>query len=180
MKKSNRKKSVLLRIIILLLLFTAITVVIDLMRISKYEIIPMRPSEGIRGEHDQVYYELVNGATEIDWERLNGTLKYIQGEYDCSDFRLVNLIRIIYEYGDRIPDPGCPVCRSGDCRRRGQLTSKPGGYYSFTGKGGTAPVFFLHNRPQSGYTSVHHGTLKPESIHLSKLTKHSGQIVTEA
>ncbi len=40
----------------------------------------------------------------IDWGRLTGTLEYIRSEYDCSDFRLVNLVRILYEFGDRIPE----------------------------------------------------------------------------
>jgi hypothetical protein len=64
---------------------------------------PRRPSEAIKIDVDQVYYDLVNGATDMDWTRLDGTLTYVQTEYDCSDFRLVNLVRILYEYGDRIP-----------------------------------------------------------------------------
>jgi hypothetical protein len=63
----------------------------------------MRPEVSIDLQQDQIYFELVNGASEMDWNRLDGTLKYIKNEYDCSDFRLVNLVRILYEYGDRIP-----------------------------------------------------------------------------
>jgi hypothetical protein len=87
----------------LLLLFVVISVSIDLIRISGYEVIPRRPSESIHLEQDQLYWDLVNGKTDIQWERLDGTLKYISSEYDCADFRLVNLVRILYEYGDRIP-----------------------------------------------------------------------------
>lgn len=90
-------------LLLLLLLFIISTVIIDVFRISKYEIIPMRPSKNIDCQQDQVYYDLVNDTLEIDWTRLDGTLQYIENEYDCSDFRLVNMVRILYEYGDRIP-----------------------------------------------------------------------------
>ncbi|MDX1285350.1 MAG: hypothetical protein R3182_10065, partial [Draconibacterium sp.] len=100
----RRKGFRLKHILLLLLLFIAITVVIDFARISKYEIIPMRPTVKIHNQQDQVYYDLVNYPdSAMDWNRLDGTLKYVQGEYDCSDFRLVNLIRILYEFGDQIP-----------------------------------------------------------------------------
>lgn len=77
--------------------------VVDLIRISKYEIIPMKPVEKINLQQDEVYFELVNDTVEMDWNRLDGTLKFIENEYDCSDFRLVNMVRILYEYGDKIP-----------------------------------------------------------------------------
>lgn len=89
--------------IILLLLVVAVTVLVDLFRISHYKMIPKDPPEKIITEQDQVYFDLVNGESEIDWTRLNGTLRFISEEYDCSDFRLVNLIRILYEYEDQIP-----------------------------------------------------------------------------
>jgi hypothetical protein len=89
--------------VILLLLVIAVTVLVDLFRISHYKVIPKDPQEKIITEQDQVYFELVNKQAEIDWSRLDGTLKFISSEYDCSDFRLVNLIRILYEYEDQIP-----------------------------------------------------------------------------
>lgn len=98
-----KRKFKIKHILFLLLAGIVITVVVDLVRISKYKIIPMKPATGINCQQDQVYYELVNDSVKIDWNRLDGTLEYISGEYDCSDFRLVNLIRILYEYGDSIP-----------------------------------------------------------------------------
>ena len=80
-----------------------ITVIVDLIRISQYKIIPMKPEKEIDCQQDKIYYELVNDTAVIDWNRLDGTLEYVKNEYDCSDFRLVNLIRILYEYGDKIP-----------------------------------------------------------------------------
>ncbi|MCG6188608.1 hypothetical protein [Maribellus maritimus] len=97
------KKFKIKHIFLLLLLIVSITIVVDLIRISNYELIPMRPAEKIDLQHNEIQYELANCATEINWNRLDGTLKYVKGEYDCSDFRLVNLIRILYEVGNQIP-----------------------------------------------------------------------------
>ncbi len=71
--------------------------------LPKDYVYPRRPEKPINIEVDQVYYALVNDSADIDWTRLDGTLEYVKQEYDCSDFRLVNLVRILYEYGDRIP-----------------------------------------------------------------------------
>lgn len=90
-------------LLLLLLVGILATTVVDVIRISNYELIPMRPVEKIDLQVDNIQYELANGATEIDWSRLDGTLKYVKKEYDCSDFRLVNLTRILYESGDKIP-----------------------------------------------------------------------------
>ena len=88
-------------LLFLLMLFISIFV-IDLIRITSYKTITKR-GDGIKSEQDQVYYELVNGSDSIDWNRLDGTLEYISNEFDCADFRLVNLIRILYEFGDQVP-----------------------------------------------------------------------------
>jgi hypothetical protein len=99
MVKRFKLKYFILALLSALIVITAV----DLIRISNYKIIPMRPEISIDLQQDQIYFELVNGASEMDWNRLDGTLKYIKNEYDCSDFRLVNLVRILYEYDDRIP-----------------------------------------------------------------------------
>lgn len=90
---------------LLLLLFVLVLIVsaIDFIRISGYEVQPRRPSKKIHLEQDQVYRDLKNGVKEIDWNRLDGTLEYISKEYDCADFRYVNLIRILYEFEEQIP-----------------------------------------------------------------------------
>jgi len=91
-------------VLLFLLLFIAVTVVIDFVRISKYEVIPKRPVESIHTEENQVYYDLVNYPdSAMDWNRLDGTMKYIQGEYDCADFDLVSIVRILYHFGNIIP-----------------------------------------------------------------------------
>lgn len=90
-------------LLLALSVFLLITIVIDLIRISSYDVKPRRPAKDIRLEQDAVYRDLLAGK-EIDWDRLEGTLEYIDGQYDCADFRYVNLIRILYEFGDKIPD----------------------------------------------------------------------------
>jgi hypothetical protein len=90
---------------ILVFLFTLIvsTAISDVIRISEYEVIPSKPDKKIDCKQDQVQYDLAKGKIDINWNDLDGTLEFIRNEYDCSDFRLVNLIRILYEAGDKIP-----------------------------------------------------------------------------
>ena len=52
---------------------------------------------------DNILFELDGGKRDIDWLRLDDTLTYIDGRYDCSDFRFQSLIRILYKYGSVIP-----------------------------------------------------------------------------
>ncbi len=101
---TSKKKIKIKHLVLILLLFVVATTVVDLIRISKYEVIPKRPVENIeRQEHDKIQYELANGSDSVDWTGLDGTLEYIRGEYDCSDFRLVNTIRLLFEAGDKMP-----------------------------------------------------------------------------
>lgn len=87
----------------ILLLVILVTLAIDYRRISSYAPHPQKPEHNINAEQVQIYRDLKNGK-DIDWDRIDGTLEYIDGQYDCSDFRMVNLIRIMYEFGDQIPD----------------------------------------------------------------------------
>jgi len=98
-----RKKFKWKYLIILMGIAIAISVVVDLYRISSYKPLPQRPEKNIVPQQDLIYGELSDGVKNPDWSRLDGTLEYIDGQYDCSDFRLVNLVRILYEYDDQIP-----------------------------------------------------------------------------
>mgnify|MGYP001062001114 CR=1 FL=1 len=103
--KKTKGPTLKIRYFFYLLLFIVVaTVLIDLIRISKYEVRLRRPTEELDLRVDEIQYKLANGETDIDWNQLDGTLEYIKAEYDCSDFRLVNLIRILYEAGHLIPD----------------------------------------------------------------------------
>jgi len=97
--KFETKYKILASVIIILI----VSIGIYFIRISNVKVYPPRPKEKIEINESQVYWDLVNGVSNIDWERLDGTLEYIKCEYDCADFRLVNLIRIIYEFEDKIP-----------------------------------------------------------------------------
>ncbi|WP_236971058.1 hypothetical protein [Membranihabitans marinus] len=93
-----------IRYIVVGLFFLIILVTgFDLYRISQYKSFPIRPVEKIEVLESQLYYNLVNGH-DFRWQDLEGSLNYIKNEYDCSDFRLVNLIRILYEYESQIPE----------------------------------------------------------------------------
>lgn len=100
----GRRKLKLWHIILVLFGAALIITAIDFVRISNYDVHPGRPSEKIHVAPDQVYRDLKDGKQDIDWSRLDGTLKYISGEYDCSDFRYVNLLRILYEFEEQIPE----------------------------------------------------------------------------
>ena len=81
---SKKKKIKIKHLLLLLLLFIVSTLIVDFIRISNYEIIPMKPEVKIEGQnHDHIQYSLANGKTDIDWSGLDGTLEYIKGEYDC-------------------------------------------------------------------------------------------------
>jgi len=92
------------QILLIVLGVIVIITAVDFVRISSYEVYPRRAKENISVNQDHVYRALKSGKTEIDWSQLDGTLEYISGEYDCADFRYVNLIRILYEYDDLIPE----------------------------------------------------------------------------
>ncbi|MEM9326174.1 MAG: hypothetical protein AAGA85_10980 [Bacteroidota bacterium] len=92
------------RYLLLLLIMALVAVMVtDHLRISNYEVMPMRPTESLGDHRNRAYFELSNGQEEIDWRGFQQELKYVEGEYDCSDFRLVNMVRILYKYEDRVP-----------------------------------------------------------------------------
>lgn len=90
--------------LLFIIIFVAIVIGIDLIRISNYQTFPQKPAHNVRTYESQLYWDLVNSKENIDWTQLDATLDYISHEYDCSDFKLVNLIRILYEFNDEIPD----------------------------------------------------------------------------
>lgn len=99
----SAKITIQYKVLFILILIVLAVTSIDIIRISRYETHPVLPKYKIETNENQVYWDLVNGNGAIDWKRLDGTLEYVKSEYDCSDFRLVNLIRILYEFEDEIP-----------------------------------------------------------------------------
>jgi len=91
------------KLVIALVVIIVATLVNDTIRISRYKFYPVNPHKEISARQDKIYLDLSEGNREIDWSGLDGTLEFIDHNYDCSDFKLVNLIRILYEYGNQIP-----------------------------------------------------------------------------
>lgn len=79
------------------------TIIIDYVRVSNYRIIPSLPSKEKEGKIDEIYYNLVNGEKQIDWKQVDQALDYVNAQYDVSDFYVATLIRILYEYRDKVP-----------------------------------------------------------------------------
>lgn len=87
-----------------LLALVGISLAVDLARIARYEVYPMLPETPLPTFENELYDELVQGRAIGDWSRLDNTLAFIEKEYDTADFKLVNLLRILYQYGGQIPD----------------------------------------------------------------------------
>ncbi len=75
----------------------------DLVSLYRNKAYPLRETIDAPALQDHIYADLVAGKQDIDWKGLDGTLQFIDSQYDCSDFKLVSLIRILYEFEDRIP-----------------------------------------------------------------------------
>jgi hypothetical protein len=80
-----------------------LSILVDLIRISNYKTIPSLPGEEKHSGIFSTYIALTNGEKDIKWDRLNNTLDYINKQYDCSDFRIATLIRMVYDYPNAIP-----------------------------------------------------------------------------
>ena len=89
--------------IYILLGLIVVSVIVDTIKIHNQKVINSLPNPKIQTGHYQIYQELTNNAKQIDWQRLNGTLDYINGQYDVADFHMTGLLRILYEYPDKIP-----------------------------------------------------------------------------
>lgn len=102
----GKRKLIIVLCGVLVLAIAGLSIYLDVKRNSGIESIDSRPSEEepLKIEVDDILFELDNGATDIDWSRLDDTLTYIDKRYDCADFRLQHLIRILYLHRDKIPD----------------------------------------------------------------------------
>jgi hypothetical protein len=91
-------------IIYFLLILIISSTIIDTIRITDYKIFPSLPAKDDRPNIYKIYFDAVNKSGEIDWKQLDETLNYIDHQYDCSDFRISTLIRLLYDYHNQIPD----------------------------------------------------------------------------
>ena len=97
------KQGSFVRFLLLIAVLIATAGSLEAQKKDKKYVYPQRPAEPIVLQDNDVYFDLVKDSVEIDWSRLDGTLEWIRNEYDCSDFRYVNLLRILYEFGDQVP-----------------------------------------------------------------------------
>ncbi|MGD8780201.1 MAG: hypothetical protein PVH88_14700 [Ignavibacteria bacterium] len=91
-------------ILAILILLILIISVFDYMRISNYEVHPMLPKKKTSNILTRLYYDIVKGKKNLDWNQLTKSLDYIDAQYDVADFRFAPLMRILYDYPDVIPD----------------------------------------------------------------------------
>ncbi len=91
------------KFLLLTLLVAVATLVFDGISIYRNKSFTLKESLDMPSMQDQIYAQLVAGKQDINWHGLDGTLKFIDLQYDCSDFKFVGLIRILYDFGDRIP-----------------------------------------------------------------------------
>lgn len=103
LQQPNFSKSTWKNVVITMVVILVAISVNDFIRISRYKAYPVKPNKEIAARQDNIYRQLSEGNRDIDWSGLDGTLEFIDNNYDCSDFKLVNLTRILYEYGDQIP-----------------------------------------------------------------------------
>jgi hypothetical protein len=102
-RKHCKRRRIILIILAVLLCAAGVSVAIDLHRAGQYVKVPAEPEEKIENGIETVLIDLENGMEDIDWSRMDGTLQYIDTRYDCADFRLQPLIRILYDYNELIP-----------------------------------------------------------------------------
>lgn len=88
---------------ILLLIITS--VIVDTLKNNRVTVMPSRPSESYAYDPDGLLYAFHNGLETDPLEQalnIENTCRYVDGRYDCSDFRLVSLMRILYLHPDRL------------------------------------------------------------------------------
>jgi len=78
---------------------------------QSYTKIPSKPKEKLDIKVNEVLWKLDNGEN-VDFSDLDDTLAFIEGRYDCSDFRLQSLLRILYRHRDKLDEKTCEKIKS--------------------------------------------------------------------
>ncbi len=101
----RKRGKIILYIIVGVILLLGISVLIDYRRNSSVTVMPSRPEVPLGGSMDFVYYAFENNEEILEDElqhHIDEVTRYIDGRYDCADFRLVSLIKILYEYPEKL------------------------------------------------------------------------------
>lgn len=101
-KKRGRRALLIIGIIIVILAIIGGWVYADFSANNKIKKIEARPAESIPFDPEKVLWELENGLEVENWGDITGACDYIDGRYDCSDFRLQSMIRILYKHADKV------------------------------------------------------------------------------
>lgn len=89
----------------LFVLVIGISVAIDAVKHSKVVSMPSRPAESLGGSFNDVLYAFTNNIDMPQSElqhHIDEVCRYVDGRYDCADFRLVSLIRVLYLYPEKL------------------------------------------------------------------------------
>lgn len=91
--------------ILVVLLTVVLWIIFDVSQNGKIVKIEARTefSRSLNSRADDLLIQLEEGETP-DFDLLVDALKYIDGRYDCSDFRIVSLIRILYAHEDKLSE----------------------------------------------------------------------------
>ncbi len=88
-------------IIILLVIAISISIIYDTTRILNIHVSPSRPAERIGGDAHGMLWKLKNDQP-VSLENAKNIRQYVDSRYDCSDFRLQSVLRMLYEYPDEL------------------------------------------------------------------------------
>lgn len=101
------KKRVILIFSVLVFLIIGLSVILDTRNNNSYTVMPGRPVESISSDPNGLLYSFQNNQeVDVVEQDLNieNICRYVDGRYDCSDFRLVSLMRILYRYPERLTE----------------------------------------------------------------------------
>lgn len=87
-------------------LFIVLWIVFDVIRAAARKKMPKKPTPSYPVYETEVLARLGRGEAISDneiLEKLEPTFDFIAKRYDCSDFRMITLIRLYLQFGDRLP-----------------------------------------------------------------------------
>jgi hypothetical protein len=81
-------------------LFTTLifaSIIYDFYKNSRIQMVASKPSQKIDTQENLLLWQLANGQP-VNLSDIKNIRRYVDGRYDCADFKLQSILRIIYEY----------------------------------------------------------------------------------
>lgn len=103
-KRRGRTALIIILVVVVILGALGTWAYLDYSRNDKIKKLPSRPEESISMNPEEVLWKLENDIVIDSWDGVIGACEYVDGRYDCSDFRLQSLLRIIYVHNDKVPE----------------------------------------------------------------------------